>query len=110
MAEVFGNFAQVQAALLSLIPRVEAADEAVEEQGAEIVAVGSRARAAVLTGEMRDSIETEGGEVRVTSDHAIFQEKGTRRHKAQPFFRPARDASEPAIRLVAEQIYTIATR
>jgi HK97 gp10 family phage protein len=110
MAEVFGNFAQVQAALLALIPRVALADEQVEEAAVGIVAAAAAARAPVLTGALKASVGTEGGEVVVESDHAIFQEYGTRRHKAQPFLRPARDASEPAIKLAAEQIYTIATR
>lgn len=107
---VYGNFEQVQLALLSLIPRVEAADEAVEETAAQIVATTAEAIAPRLTGEMAASVGSEGGQVVVTSDHAIFQEYGTRRHKAQPFLRPARDRSEPVVRTMAEGIYTVATR
>lgn len=110
MAEVFGNFAQVEAYLLSLVPRVEAAGKEIEEQAAKLVADLAAARAPVLTGDLKASVGEEGGEVVVTSDHAIFQEYGTRRMKAQPFLRPARDASEPIVREMAEGIITAATR
>lgn len=108
--EAFGNFAQVQAALLAVIPRVEIADEEVAGRSAQIVAQVAAARAPVRTGELRASVGENGGEVVAESEHAIFVEYGTRRSKAQPFLRPARDASEPAVRQVAEAIYTAATR
>jgi HK97 gp10 family phage protein len=110
LAEVISNFAQVQAALLALIPRVAAADKVVEESAAHIVAGLAAAKAPVFTGELRASVGEEGGEVVVDSDHAIFQEYGTRRNKAQPFLRPAKDASEPIVRTMAEEAYTVATR
>jgi len=110
MAEVFGNFAQVQAALLAIIPRIEAADKVVEEGAAHIVAGLAAAKAPVLTGELRASVGEEGAEVVVDSDHAIFQEYGTRRMKAQPFLRPAKDEAEPIVKVMAEEAYTVATR
>ena len=110
MAEVFGNFAQVQAALLLLIPRVEAADEAVEETAAGIIATAAGVLAPKLTGHMAASVGEEGGQVVVDTPYAGYQEYGTRRHKAQPFLRPAKERSEPAVKVMAEQIYTIATR
>jgi len=110
MAEVFGNFAQVQAALLALIPRVEFADEVVEERSAEIVAAIAEAKAPSLTGHLKASIGGDGGQVIADTPYAGYQEYGTRRHKAHPFLRPARDASEPIVRNLAEEIYTVATR
>jgi HK97 gp10 family phage protein len=110
MAEVFGNFAQVQAALLALIPRVELAGEVIEERSATIVAAIAEAKAPELTGHMKASIDEEGGQVVVDTDYAGYQEYGTRRHKAQPFLRPAKEASEPIVRNLAEEILTIATR
>jgi HK97 gp10 family phage protein len=110
VAQVIGNFAQVQAALLSLIPRVQVAAEAIEETGARIIAADAERRAPVLTGELRASIGEEGGEVVATSDHAIFVEYGTRRSKAQPFLRPAKDAMTPIVYKTAEELITAATR
>jgi HK97 gp10 family phage protein len=110
MAEVLGNFLQVEAALLAIIPRVAAADEAIEEGAAHIVVGLAAARAPVLTGHMKASIGEEGGEVVVDTDYAGYQEYGTRRMKAQPFLRPARDASEPIVKTLAEEAYTVATR
>jgi HK97 gp10 family phage protein len=110
MAEVIGNFLQVQAALLALIPRVAAADEAVEKGAAEIVGAAAVARAPERTGELKLSETEEGGQVIFESDHAGFQERGTRRMKAQPFLQPARDASEPIVKTLAEGLYTAATR
>lgn len=107
---MLGNFAQVQAALLSLIPRVEAAGEVIEEKSADIVVGLAAARAPVLTGALKASVGDEGGEVVVDSPYAGYQEYGTRRHKAQPFLRPARDASEPIVKELAEGLITVATR
>jgi len=110
LAEVIGNFAQVQAALLALIPRVAAADKVVEESAAHIVAGLAAAKAPVLTGELRASVGEEGGEVIADTDYAGYLEYGTRRQKAQPFLRPARDAAEPIVKTLAEEAYTVATR
>jgi HK97 gp10 family phage protein len=110
MAEVIGNFAQVQAALLAIIPHVAAADEAVEEGAAHIVAGLAAANAPVLSGHMQASIGEEGGEVVVDTDYAGYQEYGTRRMKAQPFLRPAKDAAEPIVKTLAEGLYMAATR
>jgi HK97 gp10 family phage protein len=110
LAEIIGNFLQVEAALLAIIPRVEAADEIVEEKGAEIVAGLAQARAPELTGHLKASITDDGGEVVADTDYAGYVEYGTRRSKAQPFLRPAKDASEPIIKTMAEAAYTVATR
>jgi HK97 gp10 family phage protein len=109
-SQVIGNFAQIQAALLAIIPRVAAADKVVEESAAHIVAGLAAAKAPVLTGELRASIGEEGAEVVVDSDHGFFQEYGTRRMKAQPFLRPAKDEAEPIVKILAEEAYTAATR
>jgi HK97 gp10 family phage protein len=110
LPDVVGNFAQVQAALLALIPRVELADEVVEERSATIVAAIAEAKAPSLTGHLKASIGEDGGEVVADTDYAGYQEFGTRRHKAQPFLRPAKEAAEPIVRNLAEEIYTVATR
>lgn len=107
---VTGNFAQVQAALASIIPRVDAADEVVEETGAELVAGIAAQLAPRLTGHMAASTDEEGGQVVVDTPYAGYQEYGTRHHKAQPFLRPAKDRSEPLVKRAAEVIYTAATR
>jgi HK97 gp10 family phage protein len=108
--EVLGNFAEVQLALLSIIPRVELADKAVEEEAAHIVAAAAEAKAPVLTGHLQASIGEEGGEVVADTPYARFVEYGTRKMKAEPFLRPARDESELVVREMAEGIYTAATR
>ena len=110
MAQVVGNFAQVQAALLAIIPRVDAADEVVEEASAEIVRALAAAAAPRLTGHMAASVDEEGGAVVVNTPYAGYQEYGTRHHAAQPFLRPAKERSEGPVKQVAERIYTAATR
>jgi HK97 gp10 family phage protein len=110
VTQIIGNFEEVEAAFLAIIPRVEAADEAVPEGAARIIAVEAAARAPVLTGALQASVSEEGAEVVVDSDYAGYQEYGTRRNAAQPFLRPAQAASEPVILAEAETAYTIATR
>jgi HK97 gp10 family phage protein len=110
MTVVVGNFEQVQAYFLAIPPRVEAADESVEEAGAEIVTTIAAVLAPKLTGHMAASVDDEGGAVVVDTPYAGYQEYGTRHHKAQPFLRPAKDRSELPIRQSAERIYTVATR
>ena len=110
MAEVIGNFAQVQAALVGVALRVEVADEEVEETAAHIVAAAAAVRAPKLTGHMAASVGEEGGQVVVDTPYAGYQEFGTRRHKAQPFLRPARDMSFFFNDTATAEIYTIATR
>ncbi len=110
MAEVIGNFTQVQAALLALIPRVELAGEIIEERSATIVAAIAEAKAPSLTGHLKASIGGEGGQVVADTPYAGYLEYSTRRMKAQPFLRPARDASEPIVKTLAEELYTVATR
>jgi HK97 gp10 family phage protein len=107
---VVGNFAQVQAALLAIPSRVDAADEVVEETSARIVATVAGALAPKLTGHMAASVDEEGGQVVVDTPYAGYQEYGTRHHAAQPFLRPAKDRSQPAVKKAAEGIYTAATR
>jgi HK97 gp10 family phage protein len=107
---IAGNFAQVQLALASIIPRVEAADEVAEEAGAQIVAALAAAGAPRLTGHMAASVDEEGGVVVVDTPYAAYQEYGTRHHAAQPFLRPAKDRAEVPFRQSAERLYTIATR
>ena len=107
---ITGNFAQVQAALASLIPRVQAADEVVEETSARIVAQLAGSLAPRLTGHMAASVDEDGGMVVVDTPYAAYQEYGTRRHAAQPFLRPAKERSEAPVRQIAERIYTAATR
>ncbi len=107
---ITGNFAQVQAALSAVALRVEAADEGVEEVGAEIVAALAAQNAPRLTGHMAASVDEEGGQVVVDTPYAGYQEYGTRHNAAQPFLRPAKDQSEVPFRQAAERIYTIATR
>ena len=111
MADVVtGNFAQVQAALAAIVPRVDAADEAVEEAAAQIVARLAAAGAPRLTGHMAASVDEDGGQVVVDTPYAVYQEYGTRRHAAQPFLRPAKERSEPIVKRTAEVLYTAATR
>lgn len=59
---------------------------AVKETAVETVAVDE--------GELRDSIEQEGGEVRATARHAPFVEFGTYKDAPQPFMGPALDEHE----------------
>lgn len=110
MAEVIGNFAQVQAAIAALIPRVEIADKEVTVQSAEIVARLAESKAPELTGHLKASTTAEGGQVIADTPYAGYVENGTRRQKARPFLRPARDQAEPIVRTLAERIYTVATR
>lgn len=105
-----GNFAQVQAALASIVPKVAAADEAVEEVGTEIVARRAAELAPRMTGHLAASVDEDGGQVVVDTPYAVYQEYGTRRHEAQPFLRPAAEQSETPFRQVAERIYAVATR
>jgi HK97 gp10 family phage protein len=111
MADVItGNFVQVQAALLAIIPRVDAADEVVEESSARIVASIAAQLAPRFTGHLAASTDEQSGMVVANTPYAVFQEFGTRRHAAQPFLRPAKDRSEPLVHQTAERIYTAATR
>lgn len=111
MAEaITGNFTQVEVALAALIPRVAAANEFVERAGAEIIATLAAQNAPRLTGHLAASTDDEGGLVVANTPYAIFQEYGTRRHKAQPFMRPAIERGSLPFRQAAERIYTVATR
>lgn len=107
---ISGNFAQVEAALLAIIPRVEAADEVVEEEGARLVAALGERNAPRLTGQLAASVDEEGGVVVVQAPYGAYVEYGTRHSKAQPFLRPAKDQAEAPWRQAAERTYTVATR
>jgi len=107
---ITGNFAQVQAALLALIPRIEAAGEVIEGQSAEIIGALAAQKAPKLTGHMAASVDEEGGRVIVDTPYAGYQEYGTRHNAAQPFLRPAKDQAEPIIKRLAERTITLATR
>jgi HK97 gp10 family phage protein len=107
---IVGNWAQVEAALALVAIKVDAADEVVEEASAEIVRALAAAGAPRLTGHMAASVDEEGGAVVVNTPYAGYQEYGTRHHAAQPFLRPAKERSEPAVKQAAERIYTAATR
>jgi HK97 gp10 family phage protein len=109
-SQIVGNFFEVEAALLAVIPRVEAANEIVEREAAEVIVGLAEARAPELTGHLKASITENGGEVIADTDYAGYVEYGTRRSKAQPFLRPAKDASEPIVKALAETAYTVATR
>lgn len=107
---ITGNFAQVEAALLAIIPRVEAADEIVEEEGAQLVAQLAERNAPRLTGQLASSVDEEGGQVVVQAPYGAYVEYGTRRQAPQPFLRPAKEQAEAPWRQLAEKTYTIATR
>ena len=113
MADVItGNFAQVQAALTATAARVDAADEVVEEAGARIGAQIAEALSPKATGYLASKVDEDGGAVVADPGdmRAVAQEYGTRRHKAQPFMRPARERMQAPYRQTAERIYTVATR
>jgi HK97 gp10 family phage protein len=105
-----GNFAQVEAALAAIALRMEAADEPVEEAGAEIVRVLAERNAPKLTGQLAASVDEEGGIVVVEAEYGAYVEYGTRHAAAQPFLRPAKEQAEVPFRQAAERIYTVATR
>lgn len=111
MADVItGNFVQVEAALTAIIPRVQAADEVVERTGAEMVAIRAAQLAPRFTGHLKASVDEGGGVVIADTPYAGYVEYGTRRSKAQPFMRPAKEQVEAPLRQSAERIYTAATR
>jgi len=110
VATTVGNFTEVNAALQIIAFRVDAADEVVEEAGAELVAQLAERNAPRLTGHMAASVDVDGGLVVVDTPYAAYVEFGSRHNKAQPFLRPAREEAELPFRQEAERIYTVATR
>lgn len=66
------------------------------EAAADAIVVGAQERAHVITGEMRDSIHKTGSGmqcgVEVGAKQGIFEEYGTSRRPAHPFFWPAVEA------------------
>lgn len=111
MADVItGNFAQVEAALGRTALKVNAADEVVEEEAANLVAEIASRLAPRLTGNLRASIDDDGAYVIADTDYAGYMEYGTRHNAAQPFMRPAKELAEIPVRQGAERIYTVASR
>lgn len=79
--------------------QVKSEGEALVKRSAEAIVDGAQQRAHVITGEMRDSIHTEGSgmdmKVVVGAKQGIFEEYGTVRRPAHPFFWPAAEAERP---------------
>jgi HK97 gp10 family phage protein len=65
---------------------LKAKSEVSEKLGAEVYARHARAGAPVLTGALRASIRVEDNEVIATADYAGYQEFGTQKMPAHPFF------------------------
>jgi HK97 gp10 family phage protein len=64
-----------------------------ETTGADVYARHARAAAPMLTGALRASIHVDGSEVLATADYAGYQEFGTSKMPAHPyFFEGARQA------------------
>jgi HK97 gp10 family phage protein len=84
------------------------AKEPAEHAGAVIVEADAKRRAAVLSGEMRDSVHIEGSEVVTDSDHAVFNEFGTSVMAAQPFMRPAADENEGKVHAIMAAVFRAA--
>jgi HK97 gp10 family phage protein len=84
----------------SRIPQVMAAvargGEVAAQRTRETIRDEAQARAPVLTGELRDSVEVQGEDVTVGAVHGGYVEFGTRFMPAQPFFTPAVDAGAKA--------------
>jgi len=72
-----------------VVGEVDKVNKDCEAKSGKIVANEARRTVVVRSGELRDSIEQEGGTVTATADHAKFVELGTYKMRAQPFLRPA---------------------
>lgn len=83
-------------ALDGIIAQLPAGEGFVAELAADAVLEGAKERAAVRTGEMRDSGEKVGSGsswiVVFKAAHSAFVEFGTRLMAAQPYLRPALEA------------------
>lgn len=66
--------------------KLKVESKAAENAGARVLALRAKADAAVLTGEMRNSIRAHGNTVTATSGHAGYQQFGTSKMKAHPYF------------------------
>ena len=60
-----------------------------EARSGKVVANEARRTVVVRSGELRDSIEQEGGITTALAGHAKYIELGTHKMRAQPFLRPA---------------------
>lgn len=80
--------------------QVTSASEAHVKATSDKIVDGAQQRAHVITGEMRDSVHTEGSgldmKVVVGAKQGIFEEYGTVRRPAHPFFWPAVEAERSA--------------
>lgn len=82
--------------LPQLAAEVKSQGDAHVEKTADAIVDGAQERAHVITGEMRDSIHRTGSGmqcgVSVGAKQGIFEEYGTSRRPAHPFFWPAVEA------------------
>ena len=81
----------------------------VVRKSASDVEAQAKARAAVDTGNMRNSIGTTmhgplSAEIGPTASHSVFVEFGTYKMAAQPFMGPAADRVEPSFIAAMEQL------
>jgi HK97 gp10 family phage protein len=95
--------------VMNRVPQVTASTVARAEEAAvatrELIAKKAEENAPVLTGELERSIDVEGDEVRVKSDHGLEVEFGTVFMAAEPFFRPAiRDGEKLLAAMVRDLI------
>lgn len=78
---------------------IKSQGEALVQQTADNVVKGAQDRAPVDTGRLRDGIHREGGGMEATvvseAPYSVFQEYGTSRMGAHPFFWPALEAERP---------------
>jgi HK97 gp10 family phage protein len=98
----------LHAKLARLSAGLAAAAPVADEAGAEILEGAARDLAPVATGELRDSIAAEGGEVIADARHAGFQEFGTSVMAAQPFMRPAADESHDVVQAAEAAVFKAA--
>ena len=105
-----GNWAQVDAALTRVALKVEAAEEPIEEVGAEIISSIAATLAPKLSGHLSASTDDNGSKVVADTPYAGYVEFGSRHNKAQPFMRPAADRGGPLWRQAAGRIVTAVTR
>lgn len=89
--------------------RLRAGLQAAIVKAAHDVEAQAKARAAVDTGAMRNSITTQAtgdlsAEVTTGVDYAKFVEYGTSRMSAQPFMHPAADAAKPGFEAAVKAV------
>ena len=71
------------------IEEVDKVNKDCEARSGKVVNDEAKATVVVRSGELKDSIEHEGGIITALADHAKFVELGTHKMRAQPFLRPA---------------------